>query len=194
MLCQAIPSFMVVKKQEQEEEVEESEEEIEDNSSQNSDEEEFESIDESRFTEFLSSPSESFSPSLEQVGVSHELRATDLEQDLSNVAGLEENKKENDNPFKYKVGSDLSEGPKYITSETEIERATAPTRKDIVTLGREQNIFPREIGFSASPTAKIGEEGSSGRYELPDKFDINKAGKDDPFKKQEVKYEPSKEY
>ncbi len=192
MLCQAILSSMVEKKEEQEKEIEESEEELEKESSQDSDEEEFEGIDESRFSEFLSS-SESFSPSLGQVGVSHELRATDLEQDLSNVAGIEDNKKEENDPFKYKIGSDLREGPKYITSETEIEKTTMPSHVDLMSLGKEQQFLPKEIGFSASPSSQIGGE-NPGKYELPDKVDMDKAGKKDIFKKPEIKYEPSKEY
>ena len=110
-----------------------------------------EEIEEDKFVEFMTPSDESSSTSLGQVAVSSELRATDLEQDLSNVVGLE-NSKEEDDPFKYKIGADPGEGPKYITSGNEIERTNLPQSIDIMSLGRKSNLLPNEVGFSASPT------------------------------------------
>ena len=147
-------------------------------------------IEEDKFIEFMNSSTGNFSTALGQVATAHEFRATDLEQDLSNVIGLE-NKKEDDNPFKYKLGADPGEGPKYITSGNEIERTNLPSSVDIMSLGRESNMFPNEIGFSASPSTKIGETEGPGKYELPDRFDINKAGKGKLFERTDIKYKPS---
>ncbi len=145
---------------------------------------------EDKFVEFITPSNESFSATLGQVAVAPELRATDLEQDLSNVAGLE-TKKDEDDPFKYKIGADPEEGPKYISSGNEIERTMAPSNVDIISLGRKPNLMPREIGFSASPSTKIGEVEGPGKYELPDRFDVNKAGKGKLFESPDVKYKPS---
>ncbi len=147
-------------------------------------------IEEDKFVEFMTPSVEGTSPVLGQIAVASELRATDLEQDLSNVVGLE-NKKEEDDPFKYKIGADPEEGPKYISSGNEIERTTMPSNVNMMTLGKEQNLLPNEVGFSASPSTKIGESSDIEKYTSPDKFDMNKAGKGDLFEKPDVKYKPS---
>ncbi len=147
-------------------------------------------IDENRFTEFLEQ-TEIKAPVLEKIAVASESRATDLEQDLSEIPNLEEDKKENE--FSYLPKTEKEE-PKYITSGEEIEKTTAPSRIDVTTLGKEPNILPKEVGFSPSPHANIGESSNIEKYTSPDRFDITKIGKQDSFKKQEVKYEPSKKY
>ena len=150
-----------------------------------------EEIREDKFVEFMAPSSESSSTSLGQVAVAPELRATDLEQDLSNVIGLENNKKEEEDPFKYKIGADPEEAPKYITSGNEIEKTVAPSNVDIMSLGKEPNLMPHEIGFSASPNTKIGEVEGPGKYVLPDKTDVNKLGKGKLFERPDIKYKPS---
>ena len=148
-------------------------------------------IEEEKFVEFMAPSQENTAPSLGQVGVATELRATDLEQDLSNVVGLENNnKKEEDDPFKYKIGADPEEGPKYISSGDEIERTALPSYVDVMSLGKKPNLLPNAVGFSASPSTKITEPGPE-KYELPDKFDVDKAGKGKLFEKADVKYDPS---
>jgi len=142
-----------------------------------------------KFVEFMTPLIESSSAALGQVAVASELRATDLEQNLSNVIGLETKKEED--PFKYKIGADPEEGPKYITSGNEIERTVSPLSVDIMGLGRKPNLMPHEISFSASPSTKIGEAEGPEKYELPDKFDVDKAGKGKLFERTDVKYKPS---
>ena len=149
-----------------------------------------EEIEEDKFVEFMAPSGENLSTSLGQVAVTSELRATDLEQDLSNVVGLE-TKKDDDDPFKYKIGADSEEGPKYLNSGNEIERTASPSNIDVMSLGRTPNLIPPEIGFSASPSTKIGEVEGPEKYELPDRFDVNKAGKGKLFEKTDVKYNPS---
>lgn len=166
-------------------------EEIEEESDLEEDLEEAEAeVDENKFVEFMAPLIESSSSTLGQVAVASELRATDLEQDLSNVVGLE-TKKEEDDPFKYKIGADPEEGPKYITSGNEIERTVSPSNVDIMSLGKRPNLMPPEIGFSASPSTKIGEAEGPGKYELPNKFDVDKAGKGKLFERPDVKYKSS---
>jgi len=162
-----------------EEDMEEQEQEVE--------EETFE-IEEDKFVEFLSSSNQGTSPILGQVAVASELRATDLEQDLSNVIGLETKKE--DDPFKYQIGGNSEESPKYFTSENEIERTASPSGMDITSLGKDSKIIS-QVGFSASPSTKIGETEGAERYELPDKFDIDNAGKGELFERPDVKYKPS---
>jgi len=150
-------------------------------------------ISDREFIEFLN-PSENTAPSLEQVEIATELRATDLEQGVSNISGLEDNKKKEEDPFKYKVSLDLNEEPKYISSGNEIERVNLPSNVDMMTLGKEESFLPRSIGFSASPVTQIGESDNMGKYTIPDKVDINKIGKGNIFEKKELKYTPSEEY
>ena len=169
-------------------------EEIEEESDLEEDlEEAEEEIEEDKFVEFMAPSGESLSTSLGQVAVASELRATDLEQDLSNVAGLE-TKKEEDDPFKYKIGADPEEGPKYINSGNEIERTTSPSHVDVMNLGKESNMIPKGVNFSVSPETTIGEVGGHATYELPNKFDIEKAGKENVFKKEEIKYRPTENH
>jgi len=147
-------------------------------------------IAEDKFVEFMTPLIENSSIALNQVAVASKLRATDLEQDLSSVAGLE-NKKEEENPFKYKIGADPEEGPKYIGSGNEIETTVSLPKVDIMNLGRKPNLIPHEVGFSASPSTKIGGVEGPGKYELPDKFDVDKIGKGKLFERTDVKYKPS---
>jgi len=188
-----------MKKQRSKEEIENSEEdkdesdleeEIEDSSLENI--EIRDDISDTEFIEFLN-PSENTAPSLQQVEIATELRATDLEQGVSNAGSLETNKKEED-PFKYKVGSDLNEEPKYISSGNEIERINLPSNVDMMTLGKEESLLPKPIGFSASPTTKIGESDEMYKFINPEKSDTNKLGKGNIFEKKDVKYTPSEEY
>jgi hypothetical protein len=132
-------------------EKEDEKEEVKESDSEESDleediEEAEEEIEEDKFVEFMA-PSIESTPTLGQVAVASELRATDLEQDLSNVVGLENNKKDEDDPFKYKIGADPGEGPKYISSGEEIERTNLPQSIDIMSLGRKSNLLPNEVGF-----------------------------------------------
>jgi len=153
-------------------------------------------IEEDKFVEFIAPSNESSSTTLNQVGIATELKATDLEKGLSE-APVSNGNAESKEEFKYNISSSSEEGPKYITSGNEIERSNSPSNVDIMSLGKEQNLLPGEVGFSASPTTKIGETNEPGKYKLPDRpdrTDINKLGKNDLLQKQEVKYESSKEY
>jgi len=164
-----------------EEDVEESEEEIN------------QEVNDEKFVEFLAPSSGDSSIALGQIAVSTELRATDLERDLSE-APINNGGSENKEEFKYNIGSSSGEEAKYISSGNEIEMTNSPSNVDLMSLGKEQRLMPNEIGFSSSPSTKAGTLDEPGKYELPDKFDIDKAGKDNLFDKQDVKYTPSKEY
>ena len=177
-------------KKEQESKQEDKLEEQEESELEEEIEEAEQELDEEKFVEFLSPSAEASQTSLGQVGIATELRATDLEQDLSQNQINNGNKEEKDE-FKYNISSNQEEGPKYITSETEIERAVMPTHTDIMSLGKEQNLLFHELGFTASPTAKIGESEGVEKYVLPNKVDSNKLGKENIFEKPEVKYKSS---
>ena len=150
-------------------------------------------IDDEKFVEFLAPSSGDSSIALGQIAVSTELRATDLERDLSE-APINNGGSENKEEFKYNVGSSSEEEAKYISSGNEIERANSPSHVDLMSLGKEQRLMPNEIGFSSSPSTKAGMLDQPGKYELPDRFEVDKAGKGNLFDKQDVKYTPSKEY
>ena len=147
-----------------------------------------EEIEEDKFVEFMA-PSTASLTALGQVAVASELRATDLERDLSE-APVSNGNKDDKEDFKYSIGSNSEEEAKYITSGNEIERAITPSSTDIINLGKESNLITGEVGFSASPSTKITEPGPE-KYELPDKFDIDKAGKGELFERTDVKYKPS---
>ncbi|MCK5625118.1 hypothetical protein KAI04_04730 [Candidatus Pacearchaeota archaeon] len=187
-----------MKKQEQEK-VEDEESDLEEEiniSSQNSEEEETEEIneiEEDKFVDFISPSSGNFSTALGQVGVATELRATDLERDLSE-APVNNTSLGDKEDFKYNIEASSEEEAKYISSGNEIEKTIAPSSTDLMNLGKKQNLMPSEVGFSASPNTMAGTIDEPGKYELPDRFDVDKAGKGDPLTKQDVKYTPSNEY
>jgi len=150
-------------------------------------------IDDEKFVEFLAPSNESSSTSLGQIAISSELRATDLERDISGTPFSNENKGDKEE-FKYNIGSSSEEGPKYISSGNEIERTFSPLGIDVMSLGKELNLLPHEVGFSSSPSTKAGMLDAPGKYELPDRFDVDKSGKGKLFEKTDVKYKPSNEY
>ena len=182
-----------MKKEKDGEELEEESKEQEESDLEENVEEEQE-IDEEKFVEFLSPSTETSPTTLNQIARAHQFRATDLEQETSDIPGIEDNRREENNKFQYNVRTNSEEGPKYISSEGEMEIARPPPRVDIMNLGKETNILPNEMGFSASPTTRIGESSDIEKYTSPKRFDEHKIRKENLFEKKEVKYEPSKEY
>lgn len=63
-------------------------------------------IEEDKFVEFMTPLIESSSATLNQVAVAPELRATDLEQDLSNVVGFQEEKKDEEKKYETQIIKD----------------------------------------------------------------------------------------
>jgi len=168
-----------------EEELEEPEEELEEGQ---------ERIDDDKFVEFLQ-PAEATSPVLEQVAVAHEFRATDLEQDISNMpVGVENNKKEEEEgEFKYRAGANQEE-PKYISSERTEDREVVhhPPAVEMMSLGKQSPLLKRrETSFVNSSEARTIEPTNQEKYTSPARFDIDKAGKGKLFEKKDIKYEPS---
>ena len=173
-----------MEKEEQEES--ELEEEVEDEEEQ----EEPEEIDSNQFVEFLQ-PSTS-SPVLGQVAIASEARATDLERDLSDTAPTNDNKSKDEGGFKYTSGINQEE-PKYIGSEAEIETAIRPSTTDVMGLGKGSDFSQTpEAQFQASPSSRIGEASNIEKYTVPDRVDIDKAGKEDLFERKDIKYKPSR--
>ncbi len=180
-----------MKEKQEQEELEKETEDEESDLEEDLEEAELE-IQEDKFVEFMTPSDESSSISLGQIAVATELRATDLERDLSE-APINNGNTENKDEFKYNIGSNSEEEAKYISSGEKIERTNMPSNVDIMSLGKKPNLLPPEVGFSASPSTQITEPGPE-KYELPDKFDIDKAGKGKLFERPNIEYKSSNEY
>jgi len=150
-------------------------------------EEDIKEAEEDKFVEFITPSDESLSTSLDQVGVAHQFRATDLEQDLSAApAGIENDKNENNDQFKYTKSLAQEEESKYVVP-TQAEQLTMPSHVDVSNLGREPTKIEREVGFL--PSTEDRDEPTQEKYELPKEADPSNLGKGEIFKQDEVKYE-----
>ncbi len=95
--------------------------------------------------------------------------------------------------FKYSVGSENSDGPKYISSGQE-GPSVARASVENISERRKSNSLETEMRKADRPTyANAGSSHSSNiETYIPVKdFDKNSSEKRDPFHKQEVKYDPS---
>jgi len=98
-----------------------------------------------------------------------------------------------DDPSKYSVGGGGEEEgkAKYISSE---QMAAAPTRVDFSRVGREQIITPnvnQEAFISQASEMRNTESSNLEKYEAAKRMDVESAGREDPFKREVKKYDPS---
>ncbi|MCX6749167.1 MAG: hypothetical protein NTW17_00270 [Candidatus Pacearchaeota archaeon] len=100
---------------------------------------------------------------------------------------------ESKNGFKYVPGAANANEPKYIpTSET---AGTPAERINMETLGRRQEFFPQanqEAFFERASESRGFSSQNAERFERTERFDIEKAGRSNPFERQEAKYEKYK--
>jgi len=100
---------------------------------------------------------------------------------------------ESKNGFKYMPGAANANEPKYIpTSET---AGTPAERVNMETLGRRQEFFPQanqEAFFERASESRGFSSQNAEKFERTERFDIEKAGRSNPFERQEAKYEKYK--
>jgi hypothetical protein len=101
---------------------------------------------------------------------------------------------EKSDEFKYVPGQEGNGEPKYIESDSRISRE--PERVDFARLGRE----PTEMIPAANQEAFFRRAEASSQIESPtfertgrvEQIDTGRAGREDPFRKEEIKYEKYK--
>jgi len=96
--------------------------------------------------------------------------------------------------FKYVPGQEGNDEPKYIESDSRISRE--PTHIDLRKAGREPTeIVPQadqEAFFRRSEPGSQIESPTPERAERVERIDTESVGREDPFKKEEIKYEKYK--
>ncbi len=151
-----------------------------------------EEINSNSFSEFLQTSKIPDSP-LNKIETAEETRTTNLEGDIGTTYALESNKEE-ENSFKYSVGSNLDEEPKYIFSERERGILNISSIINPIELGKNNSFLPQEISFLESPLAKIGKSDRLYKTREIERKDIDKLGRENRFEKKEIKYHPSERY
>lgn len=157
-----------------EEDIEEAEEEIED----------------SRFAEFLQ-PVRSRAPVLERTMTGGEI--PNLEIGVAEANGFGNEKREDDSGgFKYLAGKSQEE-PKYFSSGEGREIIHSPSPVELAGLGKNRSwVGQQDVSLSTSPESRMINAEGHMKYELPDRFDVEKAGKGNVFEKKDIKYKPSR--
>ena len=106
------------------------------------------------------------------------------------VVGEEEKTDE----FKYVPGQEGNDEPKYIESDSRISRE--PTPIDLRKVGREQTgIVPQVNQETFFMRSEPGSQVESPTPEMPwkaEQIDVGRAGREDPFRREEIKYEKYK--
>lgn len=131
-------------------------------------------------------------PVLERIAGSQErpIFVGGISQTPAPVAG-EEGKSDE---FKYVPGQEGNDEPKYIESDSRISRE--PTHVDLRKIGREQTgIVPQadqEAFFRRSEPGSQVESPTTERTWQAERIDTERAGREDPFKREETKYEKYK--
>lgn len=101
---------------------------------------------------------------------------------------------DNSDPFKYSIGKNEDDPTKYVSSDAQLR--WSPTRTDSSTIGRENPFDPNRImpqnqsAFFTSTHQKVNGQESIEKYVMPENQNIDTAGRHDPFKMPEVKYDP----
>lgn len=91
-------------------------------------------------------------------------------------------------PFKYSVGGGggEEEGAKYISSE---QMTSAPAQLDLGDVGRRPEVR-QEVSFTQSSEVRDIPSTAQERYEPARRMDVERAGREDPFKTEKKKYDP----
>ena len=176
------------KDKEEKKEIEEAEEQEESGLEEDIEEAEVE-IEEDKFVEFMNSSIGNFSTTLGQVATAHEFRATDLEQDTSNIIAFQEGKKDDEKKYETQIMKDydrIDEMPK-TQNEDFVMRQTTPI--NLETIGRDimRPRFEQNLQFNPE-LQELREKGRSldGDYVVKEKgLDSSEPGL--PFQ-QETKY------
>mgnify|MGYP001571125362 FL=1 len=92
--------------------------------------------------------------------------------------------------FKYFSGGNNTNEPKYLGSDSHISAETRPI--NILDAGRRHNIMPevnQQAFFERASETKNFQSENVERFERTERFDTERAGRKDPFEKDNVKYE-----
>ena len=95
--------------------------------------------------------------------------------------------------FKYLPGGNNSDEPKYLGSDSTISAETRPL--NILDAGRRHDILPevnQQAFFERASEQRGFESASVERFERAERFDTARAGRKDPFEREDVKYEKYK--
>lgn len=113
---------------------------------------------------------------------------------ISQTPAAAPGEEEKTDEFKYVPGQEGNDEPKYIESDSRISRE--PTHVDLMKVGREPTeIIPQvdqETFFMRSEPGSQVEPLTPERTWGAKQIDIERAGREDPFKKEETKYEKYK--
>lgn len=146
-------------------------------------------IDTSRLQDLWEDISWSEAPSLNKIAIAPSFVTSGTEIRRTQTPETELNPNDSD-PFKYQIGGGSSKDEVKYIATTQIR--AAPQFIDVKEVGRvKEQEFNQQAFFAES--SEIGQRGfvSSGveKYAMPERFDTEKAGRKDPLKKDDLKYE-----
>lgn len=99
---------------------------------------------------------------------------------------------EKSSDFKYVPGQEGNDEPKYLESSSRI--STEPERVNFATIGRDRTEFTPQNQEAFFRSSELNSQGASSNWQV-EQADVEKAGREDPFKRQETKhkkYEPGR--
>lgn len=137
--------------------------------------------------------SQASSPSLKKINAPQNTQIN-LETNLAE-SSISNSKNDEEDSFKYIVGEGGKQGKeaKYVKYEGSAIENIIP-RGQIQNLGMGKPFEKREVMFETPPEARISAQESLEKYTPIKNVDREKIGKEDPFKRKEIKYTPSERY
>jgi len=91
-------------------------------------------------------------------------------------------------PFKYHMHKDSSTDTKYVSSDGQISARTS--RVNMIDVGRTNENLVEQGAFFTSNWNKNQFSENTERYDVPDRMDVDAAGRGDPFKPKDMNYDP----
>jgi hypothetical protein len=151
-----------------------------------------EKMDLSEIKEILrESKTEKSSPSLQKVNAPQRV-PTRLEANIVDTPTPNDTpRREEDDSFKYIQGETRTGEAKYVRYEGKIIDNMI-SRREIENIKIESPFESKTVGFENSPQTRISVQESFSKYTPVNKIDIEKLGKEKPFQKKEIKYNPEK--
>ena len=136
------------------------------------------------------SGTEKLSPSLEKVNAPQRT-PTRLEGNVGNAPPANNNTTEEDDAFKYTSGEVKTGETKYVRYEGKIIDNMI-SRREIESLKMEKPFERRTVAFEAPQRMENSEKNNLEKYSPIKKVDKDQLGKEKPFNKGEIKYNPEK--
>ena len=147
-------------------------------------------LGELEFHQFMQPSEDVKAPVLERIAGSapRPIFVGGIPQGPASNAGTEEK-----DDFKYLPGGNASDEPKYLGSDSRI--SAEPRQISMVDTGRRHEIIPevnQQAFFERASEIRNFESQSVERFERAERFDTARAGRKEPFEREEVKYEKYK--